>query len=320
MDRPVNTFEECRLYTRQHAKTFYFASHVLPLEKRYAAYAVYSFCRHVDDVTDVAGRDADPSEIRRRLDDLRDLVSDFYQPTSAPRVSWEAFRETVRRYRIPREYFLDLIRGVEMDLTISRYTTFGELQEYCYCVASVVGLMMTRIFGASDDRALGHAVELGTAMQLTNILRDVGEDLQLGRVYLPADELRQFEYTEDDLKQGVRNGAFVALMKFQIERAREYYARASAGIPMLSNDGSRFCVHLMSTTYEGILASIEANGYDVFHRRAFVPLNRKLGIALASALDPDRNLRLTIPWSGGSRPAGFRSAQRNMAVYSPPAH
>jgi phytoene synthase len=179
---------------------------------------------------------------------------------------------------------------------------------------------MTRIFGASDDRALSHAIELGTAMQLTNILRDVGEDLQMGRVYLPADEMSQFRYSEEELKGSVRNEAFVALMKFQIQRTREYYARAAAGIPMLSNDGSRFCVHLMSTTYEGILTAIEANAYDVFSRRAYVPLNRKLSIAVASALDPDRDLRVAGPWSGLSVPAGDTPTGRKRAIYFQPAH
>jgi phytoene synthase len=279
MEESVNTFDESRRYTRRYAKTFYFASHILPREKRLAAYAVYSFCRYVDNVTDAAAGHADATVLAGRLNALRSELGEIYG-SHGNRAAWSAFRETVLRYGIPREYFLTLIRGVEMDLVKTRYATYAELQEYCYCVASVVGLIMTRIFGASSEQALAPAADLGTAMQLTNILRDIGEDLRMGRMYIPQEEIARFGVTREDLASGRVTEPFRDLMRFQIERARGLYLRAGLGIPYLMNDGSRFCVQLMGTTYAGILDAIEKNGYDVFSRRAAVPFLRKIAIAV----------------------------------------
>jgi phytoene synthase len=273
-------FRTCQAYTREHAKSFYFASHVLPREKRMASYAVYAFCREADNIVDVG---ATP-ESAARLEELRQQLARVYGAPGALRPHLAALRETVAAYAIPREYFLDLIRGVEMDLTRSRYDRFEDLKEYCYCVASVVGLMMAKIFGVSDGSAYRHAADLGTAMQLTNILRDIREDHAMGRIYLPQEDLAGRGYAEADLARGVVDDRFRDLMRFQIARAREYYAAAEPGIPMLTNDGSRFCARLMSTTYAGILTAIERNGYDVFARRAYVPAAGKLRIALGAAL------------------------------------
>ena len=269
---------ECRRQTRQHARTFFFASHVLPVEKRSAAYAVYAFCRRADNVVDhrtTGTPGADLVALRSDLDDVYGGGGTL-EPASL------ALRDTVERYGIPREYFEDLLRGVEMDLSITRYATFAELEDYCYCVASVVGLMMSRVFGVSEPSALERALEMGTAMQLTNILRDVGEDYRMGRIYLPQSELEAFGYGEEDLAQGRVDQRFVRLMTFQIDRAREYYRRAAPGIEHIPDDGSRSCARLMSSTYAGILDRIEANGYDVFGRRAVVPLAGKLRIAAAT--------------------------------------
>lgn len=171
-----------------------------------------------------------------------------------------------------------------MDLDRDRYDTFEELREYCYCVASVVGLIMTRILGTINDSALGAAADLGTAMQLTNILRDVGEDRRMGRVYIPLEDLDRFRYTEGDLARGVINENFVELMRFQIERAREYYRRSESGIPMLGDPRSRRTVRIMGRSYRRILEKIEQNRFDVFTRRAFVPVAEKLLIAAGSFL------------------------------------
>ena len=277
-------YESCRIETKEHAKSFYFASHVLPEEKRLAAYAVYAFCRHADDIVDRSATRADREAAGQHLDILRAQLDSLYSRSGTVDRKFLALRDTVFRYQIPREHFLDLLRGVEMDLTKRRYASFSELREYCYCVASVVGLMMTRIFGVADDRAYEHAVELGIAMQLTNILRDVGEDFRLGRIYLPADEREQFQYSEEDLSRGVVNEHFRALMVFQIARARDYYARADAGIPFLTDDGSRYCVKLMSGIYGEILGAIEENGYDVYSNRVHVPTRSKLSLAVRMAL------------------------------------
>lgn len=282
--RLEESFRACQAYTRQHAKSFYFASHVLPREKRMASYAVYAFCREADNIVDIHAGSGGGDESLRRLEDLRRQLDLVYGSSGPPSPHLRALRETVAAYAIPQTYFLDVVRGVEMDLTRVRYRSFDELKEYCYCVASVVGLIMTKIFGVSDNSADRHAVDLGTAMQLTNILRDVREDFAMGRIYLPLEELASKGVTEDDISRGVVDDRFRELMRFQVARARSYYAAAEPGIPMITDDGSRFCVRLMSRTYAGILSAIERNNYDVFAARAYVPAAGKLRIALGAAL------------------------------------
>ena len=272
-------FRQARSLTRVHAKSFYFASHVLPRAKRDASYAVYEFCRVADNAVDAAPPGAPSSVVL--LDSLRSDLDDVYAGRSR---RWLALADTVRRYGIPREYFDDLLRGVEMDLAPIRFETFDELEEYCYCVASVVGLMMARVFGVSDERAYAQARDLGTAMQLTNILRDIDEDLSRGRIYLPREELRRNGCTEESLARRTVDGRFVSMMKAEIARAREFYMRGERGIPSLTDDGSRFCVQLMAGTYKHILDAIEANGYNVFGKRAHVTLRTKLVIAAGAYL------------------------------------
>lgn len=282
IDRLAENFEQCRRYTRQYARTFYFASHVLPPAKRRAAYAVYAFCRYVDQIADSGYFSA--NKARRMLDDLREQLRRVYAGSSLMERRLLAFRQTVIDYQIPQEPFLDLLRGVEMDLEQRRYPTFAALKEYCYCVASSVGLIMAQIFGVSDRSALARAEDLGIAMQLTNILRDVGEDFRRGRIYLPQDELAYFGYTEHDLAQGTINESFIALMRYNIDRARVYYRRADAGIALLTNDRSQFCVRLMRRTYADILHRIEQNGYNVFTHRAAVPTWKKFLLAMTTAM------------------------------------
>jgi 15-cis-phytoene synthase len=267
-------FRRARSVTRTFAKSFYFASHVLPRAKRDASYAVYEFCRVADNAVDTAAPGTLSSAVL--LESLRCDLDDVYAGTS---VRWVALAETVRRHGIPRAYFDDLLRGVEMDLAPIRFETFAELNEYCYCVASVVGLMMARVFGVADERAYAQASNLGTAMQLTNILRDIDEDLSRGRIYLPLEHLRRHGCSEETLARRTVDEPFISLMKAEIARAREYYSLGEAGIPSLPDDGSRFCVQLMAGTYKRILDAIEANGYDVFRGRAHVPLRTKLVIA-----------------------------------------
>jgi len=301
-------YMECRRQTRLYARTFFFASHVLPPEKRAASYAVYAFCRRADNVVDLP-RSGAP---REELTGLRDLLERIYgEPGSLDGPSL-ALRDTVLRYAIPRAYFQDLLRGVELDLTKARYEDFAELEDYCYCVASVVGLMMSRIFGIADPAVLERALEMGTAMQLTNILRDVGEDYRMGRIYLPQQELKAFEYTEGDLAEGRVDERFARLMRFQIARARDYYRRAAPGIQSIPDDGSRSCARLMGTTYATILERIEANGYDVFRHRAFVPLSEKLRIAATTFFQNRRGISPLALWPAGrlgrtSSPASMRA-------------
>jgi phytoene synthase len=206
-----------------------------------------------------------------------------------------ALKHCIREYRIPEQPFQDLISGMEMDLTKDRYATFSELELYCYRVAGVVGLMMTRVLGCSDERALEPAADLGRGMQLTNILRDVREDLERGRVYLPAEELRAFGLTEEDLRRGVVDERWRDFMRFQVHRARAYYARAATGVKYLTGFGSQRMVRLMGAIYGDILQEIEARDYDVFSTRAYVPGKRKLALAAAAMVRP----RTVLPEPSG---------------------
>ena len=273
MDRVAPTYEHARTYTRQHARSFYFASHVLPRKKRNDAYAVYAFCRLADNIVD-----DNRSQAAESLKGLRNQLNDIYAGAGPSYL--KAFEETVHRCEIPREYFLDLFRGLETDLVKNRYDSFEELDDYCYCVASVVGLIMARIFGVTDSAALRHARDLGTAMQLTNILRDIGEDADRGRIYLPLSDLQAFDVAEEDILKGIVTPAFRTLIAVQIDRARQYYRSGEKGFDYLPNDGSRYCVQLMSGTYGRILGRIEHQQYDVFRRRAVVPVWEKLRVAV----------------------------------------
>jgi phytoene synthase len=274
--------EACRRMTRHHAKTFYFASHVLPAQKRSDAYSVYAFCRYVDDQIDLA---PDEAARLRAFADLSHLLHAAYSETNAE--SWEnslpwlrAFRETIRRRAIPAAYFEDLLKGVEMDRGRVRLQTWDELDRYCYHVASVVGLIMVHVLTEPSPELLKPARDLGTAMQLTNILRDIAEDWRRDRVYLPADELEKFGLTDQDITQQRTDDSFRAMMRFQIGRARDFYNQAEPGIAALPADGSRFCARLMSTVYGAILDEIERADYQVYRGRVRVSFPRKLWLAM----------------------------------------
>jgi 15-cis-phytoene synthase len=262
----------CRRITRHHARTFYFASACLPRETRTHAYAIYGFCRWADNGVDDARDRAEASE---KLNLAREALDLAYSSHPAP-PGLLAFRRTIRLRSIPKELFEALLDGMEMDLDVTRYASFAELDRYCYRVAGVVGLMMTHVFGYRSECCWPNALELGTAMQLTNILRDVAEDLRMGRVYLPQDELARFGVDEAQLFEGRVDANFRALMRFQIDRARRYYAESEAGIHWLVGDSSRLTVRVMGRLYGGILGAIERQGLDIFRKRARVTTPRKL--------------------------------------------
>jgi phytoene synthase len=261
--------------TARGSKSFYFASRFFPPDLARSAYAVYWFCRLTDDLVDEA---PDPEQGRRALDAWQAAL----QPGSSE-PALRLFLSVAEKHAIPLEYAHELIEGVRMDLTISRYQSFEELRVFCYRVASVVGLMMMHVIGFTGQPQQ-QAIDLGIALQLTNILRDVGEDLGRGRVYLPLEELARFGLTVEDLQAETRDGRFRSLMRFQAERARDYYARGMAGIPALHRDG-RFSVEIAARVYAGILAEIERNDYDVYRRRAVVPAAQKYWIT-ARAMAP----------------------------------
>ena len=266
-------YRESQAITRSEAKNFYYAFLTLPQARRSAIYVVYAFCRHCDDAVDTAGSHHDKLAA---LASLRFNLGEAYsQRTSNP--LFEALADVAFRYDIPEEYFEDVIRGVEADLTKASYKDFEELRGYCYQVASVVGLICLQIFGYQDAKAKDYAIDLGLAMQLTNILRDVREDLEMGRVYLPQDELSRFGYSEAELRDYAINDAFVALMRFQAERARRYFDSGFQLLPYLS-PRSRSCPAVLGRIYSKVLQRIEASGYDVFRERISLSKGEKLRV------------------------------------------
>jgi 15-cis-phytoene synthase len=283
-------YRACGEIARVHSKTFYLSALFLSPAKRRAVWAVYAFCRTADDIVDRI------APARERLDAIgaweRKLLDAYDGRASDP--IFVAFADAARRFAIPIQPALDLLRGARMDVTIRRYETYDDLREYCYLVASTVGLLVMPILGTRSPDAARYGVALGRAMQMTNILRDVGEDARLGRMYLPAEDVRRFGCEEPAILASVVDERFVALMRYQIERVRAMYAEAEPGIALLA-PASRYTVRLAFSLYRGILDRIEANGYDVFTRRAFVPLPAKMLTALSVAARIRRPSRCSRP-------------------------
>lgn len=260
-------YRTCVEITRRHSRSFYMSSQFLPPEKRSAVRALYAFCRTSDDLVD--NPDGEPNRALAR----------WVAQVRAPRPPGDdavlcAWHDTAERYAIPPELVDELLAGVAMDLTVNRYETFDQLWTYCYRVASVVGLLSMRIIGYSEG-AEPYAVSLGVALQLTNILRDIGEDAARGRVYLPQEDLARFGLADADILAGCRDERFRALMDYQIRRANALYDESFPGIGMLSRD-SQFAIAAAAAIYRGILAKIVANDYDVYSRRAHLSTAGKL--------------------------------------------
>jgi len=262
-------YATCDRITRQHSKSFYLASALLPEEKRSAVRALYAFCRTVDDVVDAP----EESQAEAKLAYWTRIIQGHDAPAS-DRVA-RAWLDAIRRYDIPRNYALQLIDGVARDLTQTRYQSFSELATYCYGVASTVGLMSMYIVGYRSSQALPYAIKLGVALQLTNILRDVSEDFSNGHIYLPQDELAEFGLTEADIQAGTVSEAWREFMCFQIERTRGLYREAWGGIRLLNRDG-QMAIAAAADFYQAILAQIEAQDYDTFSRRAGLSAWQKL--------------------------------------------
>ncbi|MEO0454149.1 MAG: phytoene/squalene synthase family protein [Verrucomicrobiota bacterium] len=276
------SYEAARLLTRHHAKSFYFSSHLLPKRKRRRAYAIYACCRYIDDEIDLS---PDTASKLTAITKLREFLHEVYHQRSSlgsSELEWvTAFTDTVDHCEVPEAYFQDLLTGVEMDQEAVRVQTWNELEKYCYHVAGVVGLMMTRIFELKDRRYEKEAIQLGNAMQLTNILRDIAEDYERDRIYLPEEELQQFNLSESDIAKGEADERWEKLMKFQIERARYYYQESEKGIYQLDQDGSQRTVWVMRDVYAGILDAIERADYQVFKQRCHVTFLEKCQLALS---------------------------------------
>ena len=268
-------YRHCQALTKREAKNFYYGFMLLPARQRRAIYAAYAFARECDDVVD-AGLPVE--EASARLAAQRELL-DRCLAGSPQGPVFLALADAVRRYGIPHEYFYRLIEGVEADLTVSRYATFEDLKRYCYLVASIVGLISIEIFGYDGGAvARGHAADLGIALQLTNILRDVQEDLQRDRVYLPEDELVRFGYRADFLRQEVANEAFHKLMAFQVARAELYFEQGRSLLPYLPRR-ARACVSVMAGIYHTILEDISRRPETILRQRVSLGTGQKLALA-----------------------------------------
>ncbi len=260
----------CEAITAEYSRSFHLATSLLPREKRRAMRVLYAFCRTVDNLVDgnVEQPAAQLLELRRSITGQRPLSENLVLT---------AWSEIQARYHIPVGYAEQLLDGVERDLVQDRYPSFEDLSLYCYGVASTVGLMSMHIIGFSDRRAIPYAIKLGVALQLTNILRDIGEDWTSGRLYIPLDELSAFGLDENDVAAARVDDRWRDLMRFQIDRARRLYAEAMPGIALLNSDG-RFAVAAAAILYRGILDDIEAHDFDVFNRRAYVGKGQKLAL------------------------------------------
>jgi 15-cis-phytoene synthase len=250
--------------------SFYYSFLVLPERKRHAIISVWDFCRAVDDAVDeTGGQDDDGAAAAEAIAAWREELDRVY--TGDPHTpQGRALRPAVRDFGLPRQQFEALIDGVAMDLTRRRYATFEDLREYCVRVASAVGLICVEIFGYRDPQTRTYAVELGLALQLTNIVRDIAADLQQGRLYLPQEDLDRFGVCEADLREGRLTPSVRDLLRFECARARRFYERASASLP--PRDARRLvAAEIMGGIYFGILRRIERAGYDVFSRRIRVP-------------------------------------------------
>jgi phytoene synthase len=256
--------------------SFYYSFLVLPAAKRDAIVAVWDFCRAVDDEVDEPG-EGSPKEA---LDGWRAEVARCYEGVPQTRQGRQ-LQPFVREFNLPRRPFEDLIDGVEMDLTRPRYASFEDLYEYCWRVASTVGLICLEIFGYRQPAARDYAVALGIALQLTNIVRDVATDLGRGRVYLPQSDLARFGCTEDDLRRGEVTPSVRDLLAFECARAREYYEEADRLLPR-EDRRSLVAARIMGAIYHAILVRIERNGYDVFRGTVRVPRPTRAMIAAST--------------------------------------
>jgi len=279
----------CTDLARRSGSNFYYSFFFLPQERRDAMHAVYAFCREVDGAVDDPAPGSDP---RVHLARWRADVAALYRQdgdggahSSNPIIICLA--DHIRRLGIPQDYFDEIIAGVEMDLTINRYATFRDLYQYCYRVASVVGLVCLKIFGARAPESRTYAVNLGIAFQLTNILRDLKVDGARGRIYLPTEDLKRFGYGEQELLAGASTPAFTSLMEFECRRAREYYRAAEAALPE-SDRRALLPAEIMRAIYHTILERIEASRYDVFARRITLPQPRRVAVALGAWLKNTR--------------------------------
>jgi phytoene synthase len=273
----ADSYAHCRAIARRRAKNFYYSFVLLEADQKNAMCAVYAFMRYCDDLSD------EPGANRVAMDRWRTALREALAGRPDANPAWPAFLDSVERYRIPHGYFEEMIEGVASDLEPRAFGVFDELYRYCYQVASVVGLTTIHIFGFTSPEAIPLAEKCGVAFQLTNILRDVREDAELGRVYLPWEDLDRFGVSVEDLKQACRTEQFGRLMEFEIECARRYY-RESAPLLKLIQPKARPSLWALIAIYSSLLDHIAQAHYDVLTRRISLSPAEKIWIVLRAAL------------------------------------
>ena len=270
----MNPHDYCQDKAAKSGSSFYYSFMFLPAERRQAITALYAFCREVDDVVDECH---DLSLAQTKLEWWRQEVGRVYAGTPTHPVG-HALKDVIKGFRLPQEQLFEIIDGMAMDLSQTRYLDFKGLQLYCYRVASVVGLLAAEIFGYQDRQTLKYAHDLGIAFQLTNIIRDVGEDARRGRIYLPIEDLQRFNVPAKDLLEARYSDAFRALMAFQAERAEKFYDQAFAQLPAVDRKAQRPGL-VMAAIYRTLLREIAADGFKVLDRRTSLTPLRKVWLA-----------------------------------------
>jgi phytoene synthase len=272
------SYDECKRLNALHGKTYYLATLLLPAAKRPPVHALYGFARFADEIVDDLASTLSPQE---KADALRTwgntVLADLRKGESDDLIG-RALVDTVKNYSIPLGYFEAFMTSMEMDLTVTRYQTYDDLMTYVYGSAVVIGLEMLPILGYSDPRAIEAATALGTAFQLANFIRDIGEDIDRGRIYMPLDDLARFGVSEEMLLMRQLTPEIIEAIKYQIARVRDLQAKAEAGIEYL-DPISRPCIRAASELYCGIVDEIEANGYDIFNKRAATSQWRRMRVA-----------------------------------------
>jgi 15-cis-phytoene synthase len=293
----ADSYERCRVLHRAHGRTYFLATRLLPAWKRRHVHALYGFMRHTDDIVDTPG---DPAGRAARLRAWTARFDAALHGDTGDDPVLPALVHTIAVFGLDSADFVAFLRSMTLDLTVTEYDTYDDLLDYMAGSAAAVGTLMLPILGAADlAQAREPARQLGLAFQLTNFIRDIREDALLGRVYLPQKDLARFGVDPHELRAGPATDATRALVAFEVARAREHYARAAPGIPMLA-PSSRPCIRAAFLLYGGILGEVVKARYDVFAKRATVPGHDRLAIAAASLLTPPgRPVRLPASWGAG---------------------
>ena len=277
------SYEECKRLNSLHGKTYYLATLLLPKDRRPYVHALYGFARYADEIVDDLASTLTPPEKAALLQKWSAaLLADLQVGESSDHIG-RALVDTASKFKIPHQHFVAFLHSMEMDLTITEYPNYEALLEYVYGSAAVIGLQMVPILGYSDERAFAAAEKLGIAFQLANFIRDVGEDLDRGRIYLPLDELAKFGVDRAMLEQRTLTPEIIAALKFQIALVRQLQAESAAGIDYLDKV-SRPCIRAASELYCGIVDEVEAIGYDIFNKRAKTSTARRARVSAGAYL------------------------------------